>query len=158
MIFVTVGTQPNGFIRCLKQVESLVDEFNIKDEIIAQIGHTQFSTDKFKTIRFIGENEYDNLVNQADIVITHAGSGAIFKSIASGKKIIAMARLHDYNEMVDNHQLELVHKLSNDGYLIDGSHSLLEAWKKLDNYKPRGNDFKCNLIDILEKYIRDSID
>lgn len=153
MIFVTVGTQPNGFERCLKEVVKLIDEFEIKDDIIAQIGHTNFNTTKFKTIKFIGEVEYEKLISAADIVITHAGSGAIFKGIAHGKKIIAMARLHEFNEMVDNHQLELVEKLAQDGYIINGSYSLTDAWKNIESFKPRKNDFVCTLPKILEQYI-----
>lgn len=153
MIFIVVGTQPNGFVRCLKEVERIIDEFGIKDEIVAQIGHTKFETNKFQTIKFVGETEFDNLISNADIIITHAGSGAIFKSISYGKKIIAMARLHEYNEMVDNHQLELVEKLAKDGYIIDGSFSLSDAWRKLDDFKPRANDFFCTIPTMLEKYI-----
>ena len=58
MIFVTVGTQPNGFLRCLKEVEKLIDTYGITEEVVAQIGHTEFETNKFKTIRFTGENEF----------------------------------------------------------------------------------------------------
>lgn len=157
MIFITVGTQPNGFERCLREVENLINKFQLKDEIIAQIGHTNFETSKFKTIRFTGEVEYEELISKADIVITHAGSGAIFKSIAHGKRIIAMARLHEYNEMVDNHQLELVEKLAKDGYIIDGSYSLIKAWEILENFVPRKNDFKCTIPSVLERYIDDWI-
>ena len=97
MIFVTVGTQPNGFLRCLQEVEKLIDRYNITEEVIAQIGNTDFVTSKFKTIRFTGENEFKDLIGNASVVITHAGSGAIFNSIKAGKKVIAMARLHKNN-------------------------------------------------------------
>ena len=30
MIFVTVGTQPNGFLRCLKEVDQLIVKYGIK--------------------------------------------------------------------------------------------------------------------------------
>lgn len=119
MIFVTVGTQPNGFLRCLKEVEQLIEKYNITEEVVAQIGNTDFETDKFKTVRFTGENEFKEYIKNASVVITHAGSGAIFNSIKAGKKVIAMARLHDFNEMADNHQTELVKKLSEGGYIID---------------------------------------
>ena len=62
MIFVTVGTQPNGFLRCLKDVEKLIDKYNITEEIVAQIGHTDFQTSKFKTIPFTGENEFKEYI------------------------------------------------------------------------------------------------
>ena len=90
-------------------------------------------TDKFTTIPFTGENEFKGVYQKASVIITHAGSGAIFSSIKLGKRIIAMARLHDFNEMADNHQTELVKKLSDGGYIIDGTYSLVDAWPKLEN-------------------------
>lgn len=153
MIFVTVGTQPNGFLRCLQEVEKLIDTYHIEEEVVAQIGNTEFETTKFKTIPFTSVTEFDDLISKASVVITHAGSGAIFGSIKAGKKIIAMARLHDFNEMADNHQTELIKKLSEGGYLIDGTYSLVEAWPKLDGFVPRENDFKCEIVPTLDKWI-----
>ena len=153
MIFVTVGTQPNGFLRCLVEVERLIEKYNITEEVIAQIGNTDFKTDKFKTVRFTGENEFKELIKNSSVVITHAGSGAIFNSIKAGKKVIAMARLHDFNEMADNHQTELVKKLSEGGYIIDGTYSSVEAWPKLEGFVPRENDFKCEIVSMLDRYI-----
>lgn len=153
MIFVTVGTQPNGFLRCLKEVELLIEKYNITEEVVAQIGNTDFETDKFKTVRLTGENEFKEYIKNASVVITHAGSGAIFNSIKAGKKVIAMARLHDFNEMADNHQTELVKKLSEGGYIIDGTYSLIKAWPKLEGFTPRTNDFKCEIVPVLDKLI-----
>lgn len=153
MIFVTVGTQPNGFLRCLKEVEALLDKYGISEEIVAQIGNTDFETDKFKTIRFTGENEFKQYIEDSSCVITHAGSGAIFNAIKAGKKVIAMARLHDFNEMADNHQTELVKKLAVEGYIIDGTYSLIEAWPKLDGFVPHENDFECEIVPVLDKWI-----
>lgn len=153
MIFVTVGTQPNGFLRCLKEVEKLIDTYHIEEDVVAQIGNTDFETTKFKTIPFTGENEFKEYIAKASVVITHAGSGAIFNSIKAGKKIIAMARLHDFNEMADNHQTELIKKLSDGGYIIDGTYSLIEAWPKLEGFTPRENDFKCEIVPVLDKCI-----
>lgn len=153
MIFVTVGTQPNGFLRCLNEVENLIDKYNITEEVIAQIGNTSFCTEKFKTIRFTSENEFNVLIKDASVVITHAGSGAIFNSIKAGKKVIAMARLHSYNEMADDHQTELIKKLSEGGYILDGTYSLVDAWEKLEGFTPRENDFKSDIVPVLDKWI-----
>lgn len=155
MIFVTVGTQPNGFLRCLREVEQLIEKYNITEEVIAQIGNTDFETGKFKTVRFMGEDEFKEYIEKASVIITHAGSGAIFNSINAGKKVIAIARLHDFNEMADNHQTELIRKLSEGGYIIDGTYSLIEAWPKLESFNPRGNDFKCEIVFVLNKWIAD---
>lgn len=153
MIFVTVGTQPNGFLRCLQEVERLIDKYQIEEPIVAQIGHTRFTTDKFKCIQFVGENDFREYIQSASVVITHAGSGAIFNSIKAGKRIIAMARLHEYNEMADNHQTELVRKLAEEGYIIDGTHSLVDVWPRLNSFVPRPNDFECTIVTEIEYYI-----
>jgi UDP-N-acetylglucosamine transferase subunit ALG13 len=157
MIFVTVGTQPNGFLRCLKEVEALVKKYNIKEEVVAQIGNTKFESEIIKTIPFVGETEFKEYIKTASLVITHAGSGAIFSSIKAGKKVIAVARLHEYNEMADNHQTELVKKLTLDGYILDGTYSLSDAWLKAQNFVPRKNDFQNRIIDFLNHYIEDAL-
>ena len=157
MIFVTVGTQPNGFLRCLKEVEALVKKYNIKEEVVAQIGNTKVESEIIKTIPFVGETEFKEYIKTASLVITHAGSGAIFSSIKAGKKVIAVARLHEYNEMADNHQTELVKKLTLDGYILDGTYSLSDAWLKAQNFVPRKNDFQNRIIDFLNHYIEDAL-
>ncbi len=153
MIFVTIGTQGNGFLRCLKEVEALIDKYHIEEEVIAQIGNTNFSTNKFKCIPFTGEEEFKELIATSSVVITHAGSGAIFNSIKAGKKIIAMARLKEYKEMEDNHQTELITKLANDGYILDGTYSLSDAWMKVPDFIPRKNDFICDIVKELKYYL-----
>lgn len=153
MIFITVGTQPNGFNRCLQEVEKLIEKYLITEEVIAQIGYSDFCTDKFETIDFLSENDFKEYIDKASIVITHAGSGAIFNAIKCEKKIIAMARLHDYNEMADNHQCELVEKLSNAGYILNGTTSLEDAWLKIDDFQPRKGDFKNEIVHFLDEYI-----
>ena len=155
MIFITVGTQAKGFPRCLREVEKLIKEKGIKEEVVAQVGYSGFESDIIQTMPFVGENEYRQYIKDASIIITHAGSGALFNSIKTGKKVIAMARLKDFNEMIDNHQLELVKKLADGGYIIDGSYSLSAAWDKLPEFTPRENDFNCEIVPFLDKYIEE---
>lgn len=38
MIYITLGTQASDFSRCMKMVERLVVEANIKDQVVAHIG------------------------------------------------------------------------------------------------------------------------
>ena len=155
MIFVTIGTQPNGFKRFLTAVENLIEECNIKEEVIVQTGNTPFQTDKFKTIPFVSENDFKTYVKEASVILTHAGSGSLFSAMKNGKKIIAVARLHKYNEMANDHQLEIVKKLTEGGYILDGTFSLIDAWKKLDGFTPRQYDFESTIIPALDKYINE---
>ena len=153
MVFITLGTQGNQFQRCLKMVEELIDELHPKQEFVAQLGNTKYKSDKIKCLDFVPEAEIKELIGKADIVITHAGSGALFSAIKQGKKAIAVARLHKYKEMANDHQTELVRKLTEGGYILDGTNSIVDAWKRLDSFSPRTCDFKCSLPEEIEKLI-----
>ena len=151
MVFITLGTQGNQFPRCLKMVEELIDTLHPQHEFIAQVGDTKYESDKITILKFVPEDSFKEYIAKADVVITHAGSGALFSAIAQGKKAIAVARLHKYNEMANDHQTELVKKLTEEGYILDGTESVLDAWRKLDNFTPRSNDFKCKIANDIKK-------
>lgn len=153
MVFITLGTQGNQFQRCLKMVEELIDELHPKQEFVAQLGNTKYKSDKIKCLDFVPEAEFKEFIGKADIVITHAGSGALFSAIKQGKKAIAVARLHKYKEMANDHQTELVRKLTEGGYILDGTNSIVDAWKQLDTFTPRPCDFECTLPEEIEKLI-----
>lgn len=145
MIYITLGTQGTDFSRCLHMVEQLMEKRDIKGEVIAQVGASTYRPRGVKCFEFVQESDYQSYIQRADVVITHAGSGALFSSIKKGKKIIAVARLSRYNEMVNDHQTELVRKLTEEGYILDGTSSLIDAWDRLDSFVPRPNDFVCSI-------------
>ena len=154
MIYITLGTQGRDFSRCLKMVEELILKLEIKEEVIAQVGATRYSPKGIKCFEFVDEEAYQRYIQNASVIITHAGSGALFSGIKKGKKIIAVARLYKYNEMVDDHQTELVRKLTEDGYILDGTYSILDAWNKLEDFLPRPNDFECTLPQRIDEIIQ----
>lgn len=147
MVFITLGTQGNQFPRCLKMVEDLIDSLHPDHEFIAQVGDTKYDSDKIKILQFVPEQTFTDYISKADVVITHAGSGALFNAINQGKKTIAVARLQKYNEMGNDHQTELVRKLTDGGYILDGTYSITDAWKQLETFKPRDNDFECHIVE-----------
>lgn len=153
MVFVILGTQKNQFTRMLTMVEELVTKGMIKEPVVAQIGYTNFQTDKFKCFSMVSEEDFQNYVSEASVIITHSGSGALFSAIKKGKKIIAVARLKKYSEMVDDHQTELVKKLTEEGYILDGTYSLMDAWEKLDGFQPRQYDFSNTIGDTIANWI-----
>lgn len=153
MIYVTLGTQNNDFTRCLKEVEKLVNEGVINEEVVAQVGYTQYRPEGIKCIDFVSENDYQRYVAEARVVISHAGSGALFSAVKRGTKTIAMARLAKYGEMPNDHQLELVEKLTQGGYILDGTYDLKSAWDKVDSFTPRENDIKCGIPERIEQLL-----
>lgn len=155
MIYVTLGTQSTDFTRCMKMVESLIKEFNIKEEVIAQVGYTKYMPQNIKCFDYVTENEFQRIVSEASVIISHAGSGALFSAIKKGKKVIAIARLGKYGEMLNDHQTELVKKLAEEGYILDGTYDLKSAWLKLPSFIPKKNDFHCNIQRRIEDILVD---
>lgn len=151
MIYITLGTQNNDFTRCVKEVEKLVKQLDIKEEVVAQLGYTAYKPDCFTCLDFVSEDDYQRYIHDARVVISHAGSGALFSSISKHKKIIAVARLSRYGEMVNDHQTELVRKLAEDGYLLDGTYDMKTAWLQLDNFIPNEKPFECQISLEIEK-------
>lgn len=155
MIYVTLGTQASDFSRCMKMVEELVIETNIKDKVVAQTGYTTYHPASVECFDFVSEEKYQELMENADIVISHAGTGALFSSIKKGKKVIAVARLAKYGEMVNDHQIEIVRKLSGEGYILDGTYDLKIAWEKVSSFTPKKNDFHCEIVERIEQLLAD---
>ena len=145
MIYITLGTQACDFTRCMKMVEELIRKVGIKDKIVAQTGYTSYKPEGVECFDFVPEDKYQQFMTEADVVISHAGTGALFSSIKKGKKVIAVARLAKYGEMVNDHQTEIVHKLAGEGYILDGTYSIIDAWDKLEGFIPRPNNFECTL-------------
>lgn len=135
MILVTLGTQKQQFTRLLDYIE----KSNIKDEIIVQAGHTKYKSKKMKIFDFIDYDTMEKYVDEADLIITHGGTGSITGPLKKGKKIIACARKKEYNEHVDNHQEELVNVFNEEGYILklDDKISLDDLFKKIGKFKPK---------------------
>lgn len=157
MIFVVLGTQKNQFVRMLEMVEELVKSGAVNEPVIAQIGYTKYETKNFQCFKMVDESDFQKYVSEASVIITHSGSGALFSAIKHGKKIIAVARLKEYDEMIDDHQTELVRKLTEEGYILDGTRSIVEAWKKLPDFKPRPFDFSNTIVDVISNWINNDL-
>ena len=145
MIYITLGTQSNDFSRCLSEFEKIVVKNGIAEEVVAQTGYTSYKPVSFRCIDFVSETDYQKYIKEASVVISHAGSGALFSAIANHKRIIAVARLAKYNEMVNDHQTELVKKLSDEGYLVDGTYDMETAWVKIQSFIPNTAEIPCTI-------------
>lgn len=153
MIFVTVGTQPKGFLRFVKNIEELIREGLIKDKVLIQLGYTHYTSNLFDSFDFISDEKFKQCMLDADLIITHAGSGAIFNAMRLNKKIIVFPRLSKFGEVLDDHQLELTKKLGEDGFIIDGQESLHEALIIAEHFVPKSYNFNQSLIPNLISYI-----
>ena len=139
MILVMLGTQNNSFHRLLEEIDRLINDGQIKEEVVVQSGYTKYESTNMKIFDFISSDELEKLEQQADCIITHGGVGSIIGSIEKNKKVIAVPRLKQYGEHVNDHQLDIVQSFDKLGYIIgitDVS-ELSDALHKIDIFQPK---------------------
>jgi UDP-N-acetylglucosamine transferase subunit ALG13 len=110
MIFVTVGNSHHRSLRLLQGVEELAASgFFGGERIIVQTGNNpEFSPTHCEARPFVGMDEFTALVREAGLVICHAGAGTLSSVLRSGKTPVVVPRRLKYNEIVDDHQTELL--------------------------------------------------
>ena len=159
MILVTLGTQDKSFERLLKAVQKAIDEGYVKEKVVVQAGYTEFTSKDMEIFDFIPRDKFDELIEECDILITHAGVGSILTGLNNNKKVIAAARLSEYKEHINDHQIQIVEKFDRLGYILPlkDFDKLGELIKEAKKFKPKKYVSNTeNIIKHLEEYI-DSI-
>lgn len=118
MIFVTVGSQKFQFDRLLKEIDSAIEEGIIAEEVFAQIGSSTYIPKHYDYSPFLDNDDFIRRIEESDMIISHGGTGSIINSLNMKKKVIAVARLSKYGEHIDDHQLQIVDKLSINNHII----------------------------------------
>lgn len=156
LIYIILGSQKFQFNRLLRQVDKLIEKGSITSKVIAQIGYSDYIPKNYSFKEFFDKDEFTEIVNKSDIIITHGGTGSIITSIKKGKKVIGIPRDVKYGEHVDNHQYEIIEQFSNLKliYGIYKIEDLENALKEITNfefkkYKSNTNKF----IQTLDEYI-----
>lgn len=118
MIFITLGSQRFQFNRLLKAVDDLIEQGVITEEVYAQTGYSDYVPQHYAYEEFMDHDRFRQLESDADVVITHGGTGAIVGALKLGKKVIAVPRLARYGEHVDNHQIQLLRVFARMKYIV----------------------------------------
>lgn len=140
MIFVTLGTQDKEFPRMLDIVNEAFEKGFINEPVVAQIGNTKYNKKtKMKLITMMSTDEFNKYLEEADIIITHAGVGTIVNALKLKKKIIAIPRLKKFQEHVNDHQLQILKNFAQKGLLIP-----LKERDKLENALEQIKEFVPN--------------
>ena len=139
MILVTLGTQDKTFVRLLEKINQLIDQGLIKDKVVVQAGFTKYSSDNIEIFDLIPQDEFNNLMSKADLVITHGGVGNIISALEKNKKVIAVPRLAKYGEHINDHQTQIIAKFNDLGYIIglQDVDELDRAIKEVKKFKPQ---------------------
>ncbi len=117
MIFVTVGSQKFQFDRLLVEIDNLIKDKIIQEDVFAQIGVSEYKPKKYKYKDFLTQDEFNECLDKATLIITHAGTGVIVNAIKRDKKVIGVPRLARYGEHVDDHQIQLINEFNELGFI-----------------------------------------
>lgn len=112
MVFVTVGSQKFQFDRLIRAVDSLAISGEVEGGVFVQTGACTYVPEHCESVPFLSRGEFTRRMGEADVVVTHAGTGAIVGAVKLGKKVIAVPRLAKFGEHVDNHQVEIVQQFA----------------------------------------------
>ena len=102
MILVTVGMQL-GFDRLIEAMDALAP--TLGTPVIAQIGRGEYQPVNMATHIAIEPREFERLVMQSQLVVSHAGIGTVLTARRCGKAIVLMPRQARLGEHRSDHQL-----------------------------------------------------
>jgi beta-1,4-N-acetylglucosaminyltransferase len=106
-IFVTVGTTPyNDLFQHLSFIENSSWHFDCQTAD-AEVSYANLTC-------FDYTPNWQSHIEKADLVITHAGAGSVYKLLEMGKKIMVIPNL----ERIDHHQLDLANYVEKNGYAL----------------------------------------
>lgn len=157
MIFITVGSQKFQFNRLLQEIDHLIEEKEISsNEVFAQIGYSTYEPRFYSYKKFLDKEEFVEIIEKSEIIITHGGTGSIINGVKRGKKVIGIPRTVKYGEHVDNHQFEIIEQFTNSNMIYGISEIAelkiaIEKVKDMEFRKYKSNT--SNIITLLEEYL-----
>ena len=92
MIFITLGSQKFQFNRLLEKIDKMLEAGIIDEVVYAQRGNSTYIPKNYDSIDFLNRDKFGEIMEQSDLVITHAGTGAIIGAVKRNKKAEATNR------------------------------------------------------------------
>lgn len=151
MILVLCGTQKQSFDRLWAQLRPLMPHYDLR----IQAGHNPWEGNPphLQVVSFIPPSQLSQWIQEAELIITHAGAGSMIQALQAQKKVIAVPRLAKYHEHVNDHQLELANKYESLGYLkvLKDGEDLLTLVESMTHFNPIPFKSSANLIPTLQQ-------
>lgn len=102
VILVTVGMQLS-FDRLIEAMDKLAPSLDLK--IIAQTGRGTYIPRNMETQACIGPRDFERLMEQAQLVVSHAGIGTLLTASRLSKPVVMLPRRAQLGEHRNDHQI-----------------------------------------------------
>ena len=112
MIFVTVGTHEQPFNRLVRKIDELKRDGIIQEDVIIQTGFSTYEPKHCQWSKLIPYQQMVKNVEDARIVITHGGPASFIMPLQIGKVPIVVPRQKQFDEHVNNHQVEFARNVA----------------------------------------------
>ncbi len=165
MIFVTVGTHEQQFNRLVEYMDKWSMDHD--KEVIIQTGFSTYEPKKAEWSKLYPYKTMIEMVDRARIVITHGGPSSFIMPLQIGKIPIVVPRNHEFDEHVNNHQIDFCRKVEQrQGNIIvvedvEKLGDVLERYEEIVGMMTKGlssnNERFCKEFEkIVEKLVRES--
>lgn len=158
MIFVVLGTQKFQCNRLLEKMDQLIAQGIIKEPVFAQKGNSDYVPKNYEYVDFVEKKQFEELMEQCDLLVTHSGVGTILSGKNHGKPVIVFPRLKKYGEHVDDHQLDIARAFGKKNlvFMCGEDDDLGELIRKarnhhFDKYKSQ----RVKMIQLIEDFIKE---
>lgn len=159
MIFITLGTQKFEFNRLLEKIDQLIEQNLIPDQVFAQIGFSTYTPKHYEYCNFLSQSEFDEKINSCSLLLTHGGVGAILTGLKYNKKIVALPRLKEFNEHIDDHQVEICEQFNKLGLILSSKEdkNLVDLINKSNTFIPNKyqlTDENQHIVNEIDDYLQ----
>lgn len=140
MILATVGCSNYNFDRLFEALDALCISHVIDGEqLVAQTGNLDYEVRNYRHFKYTTNEQMANFIDQAEIIICHAGTGTVIGALEKGKKVIIFPRLKKFNEHLNDHQMDLYRSFTQAGFVMGATNreELADCLQKADTFVPR---------------------
>jgi UDP-N-acetylglucosamine transferase subunit ALG13 len=110
VIFVTVGVQL-PFDRLIRAVDDWAERRG-RHDVVAQVGSSEYVPHALEARSFLPASDFRDLVDEAELVVAHAGMGSIITAFELGKPIVVLPRRASLHEHRNDHQLATARRMA----------------------------------------------
>lgn len=136
MIFLTVGTHEQPFDRVVKALDELKEQNKITRDIFIQTGYSEYKPRFCQFEAFIGFERILQYMREADIVMTHGGTGSVMLALYNNKIPLVVPRQKRFNEHIDDHQVYFTRMMTEKGKIM-AVYEMEELERTLRDYPER---------------------